>query len=95
MKKIIIVTILLMFFSVGIAIAQVHVDGYWRDTNRDGIKDTYIQPHERSSPNSSRQDNYSYPGSYNPNSGRVNPPSDSQRELYPSNPNPYKSRSRY
>ncbi|MEW6186716.1 MAG: hypothetical protein AB1585_13355 [Thermodesulfobacteriota bacterium] len=45
------------------------VRGHWKDTDRDGLKDTYIQPYQRSSPNSTLRDNYNYPGNYNPNSG--------------------------
>ena len=55
----------------------------------DGVKDTYVQPHQRTSPNSSRTDNYGYPGNVNPNSGQITPSSNSPRENYPSNPNPY------
>ena len=65
------------------------VNGYWKDTNHDGVKDTYVQPYERTNPNSSRTDNYSYPGSYNPNTGQSTPHSTSARETYPTNPNPY------
>lgn len=89
MKKIIIV----LAFLLSPAIAQAaHVDGYWKDTNHDGVKDTYVQPHERTNPNNSRTDNYSFPGNYNPNTGQVTPQSDSQRETYPSNPSPYDTR---
>lgn len=45
--------------------AQVHVDGY---TRRDG---TYVQPHYRSSPNSTVTDNYSFKGNTNPYTGSV------------------------
>jgi hypothetical protein len=65
------------------------VKGHWRDTNHDGVKDTYVQPYERTTPNSSRTDNYSYPGNYNPNTGQSSPESTSPRETYPTNPNPY------
>lgn len=41
--------------------AQVHVKGYYRKNG------TYVAPHERTSPNSTVVDNYSYPGNYNPN----------------------------
>lgn len=43
--------------------AQVYVKGYHR---KDG---TYVAPHYRSSPNSSRSDNYSSKGNYNPYTG--------------------------
>lgn len=44
--------------------AQVRVRGHFR---KDG---TYVAPHYRSSPNSSRSDNYSARGNYNPYTGR-------------------------
>lgn len=52
------------------AAAQVRVKGY---TRKDG---TYVAPHYRSSPNSSKHDNYSTQGNYNPYTGKrgtVNP----------------------
>jgi len=93
MKKIIValsIVILLPAFSF----ASDRVSGHWKDTNHDGIKDTYINPYERSNPNSIRTDNYSYPGNYNPNTGTFTPQSDSPRETYPTNPNPYESQKR-
>lgn len=65
------------------------VRGYWRDSDGDGLKDTYVQPYQRTNPNHSRTDNYSYPENYNPNTGRITPYSNSPRENYPFNPNPY------
>ncbi len=50
-----------------------NVKGYYRDTNGDGIRDTYVQPYQQTSPNNTRMDNYSYPGNYNPNTGGVTP----------------------
>lgn len=47
--------------------AQVHVRGYYR---KDG---TYVQPHYRSSPDGNPYNNYSYPGNYNPYTGRIAP----------------------
>ncbi|WP_223601672.1 SH3 domain-containing protein [Chryseobacterium sp. GVT01B] len=41
--------------------SQVSVRGYYR---KDG---TYVRPHERTAPNSTITDNYSYRGNYNPN----------------------------
>jgi len=89
-KKMILFLIALFFLPGSLFAAQV--DGYWKDTNRDGIKDTYVQPHQRTNPNSSRTDNYSYPGNYNPNRNEITPQSSSPRETYPSNPNPYEPR---
>lgn len=45
--------------------AQVHVKGYYKSNG------TYVQPHERTRPNSTITDNYSYPGNYNPNTGKI------------------------
>lgn len=59
------------------------VRGYYR---KDG---TYVRPHSRTTPNSSRMDNYSYPGNYNPNTGDLTPRSTSPKQTWPSNPNPY------
>jgi len=94
MKKIIFMAVVFVFIGVSFSFAG-EVKGYWKDTNHDGAKDTYVQPHQRTSPNESRTDNYSYPGNYNPNSGSVTPPSSSPRETYPSNPNPYGSKNKY
>lgn len=44
--------------------AQVHVNGY---TKSDG---TYVQPHERTAPNNTRNDNYSTRGNENPYTGQ-------------------------
>ncbi len=43
----------------------VHVRGYYR---RDG---TYVRPHCRTAPDGNPYNNYSFPGNYNPNTGRV------------------------
>lgn len=59
--KIFLALISLMFFiSVN---ADVHVRGYYR---KDG---TYVQPHYRSSSNSTKSDNWSTKGNYNPYTG--------------------------
>lgn len=47
------------------AIGQVRVRGYVR---KDG---TYVAPHYRSSPNSTKADNYSTRGNYNPDTGKT------------------------
>jgi hypothetical protein len=82
----------LMFALIPALSDAASVKGHYRDTNRDGIKDTYVQPHVRTKPNSSRTDNYSYPGNLNPNTGQQTPRSASPRETYPSNPNPYEQK---
>ena len=89
MKSIVILAMVVILALPALTIGQERVRGYWRDSNHDGIKDTWVQPYVRTSPNKSRTDNYSYPGNYNPNKGEITPYSRSPRELYPSNPNPY------
>lgn len=54
----------ILLFST-VAAAQVWVDPYSR---KDG---TQVQGHWRSSPDSTIQNNYSFPGNYNPNTGRT------------------------
>jgi hypothetical protein len=90
----IVLALLFVIITASFCYSGDRVSGHWKDTNRDGIKDTYVNPYERSSPNNTRTDNYSYPGNYNPNTGKVSPPSNSPRETYPSNPNPYESQKR-
>lgn len=43
------------------------VRGYYR---KDG---TYVQPHYRTAPDGNPYNNYSFPGNYNPNTGRYTP----------------------
>ena len=53
MKKVFVLFIALLFFSVGIAIAKdVSVKGYYRKNG------TYVQPHVRSSPDTYKHNNY-------------------------------------
>lgn len=47
----------------GVASAQVHVGGYYKNNG------TYVQPYVRTAPDSNPRNNYGYPGNYNPNSG--------------------------
>lgn len=54
----------LILIGVANAASQVRVKGY---TRKDG---TYVAPHYRSTPNSSRYDNYSTKGNYNPYTGK-------------------------
>lgn len=75
------------------AIAADYVQGY---TRRDG---TYVAPHYRSEPNSTKLDNYSSQGNFNPYTGQsgtvnnynnpYNPPrQDYSPPAYPSYPQP-------
>jgi len=89
MKRILIIIIALMFVS-SMAYAGVYVNGYYRDTNGDGYKNTYVQPHYRSSPNHSTYDNYSTKGNTNPYTGQtgtVNPNQYRYKTYRPSNNN--------
>lgn len=63
MKKIIFLLIIIL--SVIATNAQVRVSGY---TRKNG---TYVAPYVRSSPNSTKTDNYSYPGNTNPYTGKT------------------------
>lgn len=54
-----------LMLAASIGAAQTHVDGYYR---RDG---TYVQPHYRSSPNGTAQDNWSTKGNQNPYTGSM------------------------
>ena len=55
-------SLLIAFFTIT-AFADVSVKGYYRN---DG---TYVQPHHRSNPNSSTNDNWSTKGNTNPYTG--------------------------
>jgi hypothetical protein len=70
MKKLIICAALLLFAGSAFAY-DVNVNGHYRDTNRDGYKDTYVDSYHRTSPNNSRSDNYSSQGNYNPYTGQT------------------------
>ncbi len=89
-----VLTILIFILSLaGSAFAgDVYVKGHWKDTNRDGVKDTYVQPYHRTSPDSNRLNNYSTEGNYNPYTGKpgtVDPyqQNDPQYNYQPSNNN--------
>ena len=68
MKKLIFI-ILLLFLAMP-AFAGERVRGHWKDTNRDGVKDTYVQPYYRYERNDSVLDNYSTKGNTNPYTGK-------------------------
>lgn len=71
------------------ATAQVHVHGY---TKKDG---TYVAPHYRSSPDSSKLNNWSTKGNVNPYTGQVGTkdPYGSSNSSYGAYTNPYSSNS--
>ena len=58
--------ILICFLVVNLAEAG-WVRGYYRG---DG---TYVRPHYRTNPDGNPYNNYSFPGNYNPNTGRITP----------------------
>ena len=68
MRKIILILIVVFIFPV-FADAE-RVKGHWKDTDRDGVKDTYIQPYNRSDRNDTTIDNYSTKGNVNPWTGK-------------------------
>ncbi len=55
----------LIFYSIYQLNAQVHVNSY---TRKDG---TYVKSHYRSNPDGNPYNNWSYPGNYNPYTGKV------------------------
>ncbi|MCE5312991.1 MAG: hypothetical protein LLF86_07555, partial [Nitrospiraceae bacterium] len=54
---------------VALFAADQQVSGHWRDTNRDGVKDTFVQPYHRTEANDTKFDNYSTKGNANPFTG--------------------------
>ena len=63
MKKIIIGIILAISMST-MLLADTYVNGYYKSNG------TYVQPHYRSSPNSTTSDNWSTYGNTNPRTGK-------------------------
>ena len=71
-SRILIVKLLLAFcvftlYPLEVDAGRVRVRGYYR---KDG---TYVRPHYRTSPDGNPYNNYSFPGNYNPNTGRITP----------------------
>ena len=81
--KLILATALIL--SVGAASAQVHVNGY---TKKDG---TYVAPHERTAPDSTKLNNYSTQGNVNPYTGRAGTVSPEPSSTYATPAYPYPS----
>jgi hypothetical protein len=65
MKKIIALTLLIIFAFSSVAFADVYVRGHYR---KDG---TYVGPHYRSDPDGNRDNNWSHRGNVNPHTGEV------------------------
>ncbi len=93
MKKSIALLALLSFvllFTVSAFAEGSHrVRGYYRDSDGDGYKETYVAPHQSTNPDSSLRNNYDYPGNYNPNSGTVTPGDSNKYENSHKPKNPY------
>jgi hypothetical protein len=75
-RRVALLVLTLLFIDTAILMADafaggrgggVSVKGY---TRRDG---TYVQPHTRSAPDRNPTNNYSFPGNYNPNTGKITP----------------------
>jgi hypothetical protein len=68
MKKWIAVVVMLLLTGVlATDVFAASVRGYYRKNG------TYVQPHKRTNPDSTRSNNYSFPGNYNPNTGKITP----------------------
>ena len=65
MKRHIFTTIIATSLIISTASQAEHVNGY---TRQDG---TYVQPYQRTAPNSTRMDNYSTIGNSNPYTGKA------------------------
>ena len=63
--------------------------GYYRDSDGDGYKETYVAPHRSTNPDSSPRNNYNYPGNFNPNSGTITPGNPDNYERSHKQKNPY------
>jgi hypothetical protein len=71
MRKVVILIICIFFLFINIFDAfsggLVWVRGYFR---KDG---TYVRPHFRTAPDGIPYNNFSFPGNYNPNTGKITP----------------------
>jgi hypothetical protein len=63
MKKLLL--IIAFLFTTAVTFAQVSVKGYYRSNG------TYVQPYQRTAPNTTRNDNYSTVGNTNPYTGEA------------------------
>jgi hypothetical protein len=62
------ILIIASFLSICVndSYSQVSVKGHYR-------KGRYVRPHQRTLPDGNPYNNYSFPGNYNPNTGRITP----------------------
>jgi len=85
-------TLLVVLTLVSLAtpvFAGERVRGHWKDTNRDGVKDTYVEPYNRSDRNNNPYDNYSTKGNVNAYTGEkgyVDPDKSKDNSYQPYNP---------
>ena len=84
-KSIILAAVLLVLISfLTVTLADAGgVRGYYKQNG------TYVQPHYRANPDGNPYNNYSFPGNYNPNTGRItagNPDTYLNRYYNPSYP---------
>lgn len=85
--------VVLVLALTGIASADQRVNGYYRDSDGDGYKETHVQPYSRTAPDSNPYNNYSTKGNTNPYTGErgtVNPYGSNQFKSKPYN-DQYKS----
>ena len=88
------IIIFILFVAGSVFAKDVHVKGHYRDTDGDGYKETYVEPHYRTAPDNNRYNNYSTEGNSNPYTGErgyVNP---DQNSSQPRNNN-YNTKSLY
>lgn len=82
MKKLLALGTLCLLPSL--ALADEYVHGY---TRKDG---THVDSYRRSAPDSRLDNNYGYPGNYNPNTGRETPGNaDTYRRNHDNNSSPF------
>ncbi|MEE9190349.1 MAG: hypothetical protein V3U16_06225, partial [Candidatus Neomarinimicrobiota bacterium] len=65
LKYLLIIVLAFVFVSESFSQDQIWVDGYIK---KDG---TYVKGHYRTKPDGDPFNNYSYPGNYNPNTGKI------------------------
>lgn len=69
MKKMFFVLVLILIPSFVFA-GDVYTKGHYRDSDGDGYKETYVDGYNRSSPNKTKDDNYSTYPNVNPYTGK-------------------------
>ncbi len=67
MKSILLVSMMVLISTT--AMADQYVQGHWKDTDRDGVKDTYVDGYHRTERNNNTDDNYNSKGNSNPWTG--------------------------